>query len=48
MASFLVWLWRYSPETEDEVASWLETKGLANIRQHRHVRGEAGPGCELL
>ena len=39
MASFLVWLWRYSPEAEDEVAAWLEKQGLASIRHHRPIGG---------
>ena len=39
MASFLVWLWRYSPEAEDEVAAWLEKQGLASIRHRGPIGG---------
>lgn len=39
MASFLVWLWRNSPETEDEVWAWLEKHNLESIRHLSPIRG---------
>ena len=40
MASFLVWLWYYSPpETEDEVSVWLEKQGLSHLRHFSPFRG---------
>lgn len=42
MASFLVWLWRYSPDTEDEVSAWLEERGLASTRRLSPIKGELG------
>ena len=42
LLSFLLWLWRYSPE--DQVAAWLEDNHLGHIRQHPRVKGE-NLGC---
>lgn len=37
LLSFLVWLWRYSPE--DEVADWLKNNGLGQLRNHPLMKG---------
>ncbi len=38
LISFLVWLWRYTPE--DEVGAWLEDHGLKDLRHHGALEGE--------
>ncbi|CAI8030198.1 hypothetical protein GBAR_LOCUS17123 [Geodia barretti] len=35
MASFLLWLWLYDARETDEVAEWLEQRGLLHLRRHR-------------
>ena len=42
LLSFLVWLWRYSPE--DEVGAWLEDNDLGHLGQHFRAKGEGSQG----
>ena len=42
LLSFLVWLWRYSPE--DEVGAWLEDNDLGHLGQHFTAKGEGSQG----